>query len=259
VNVTGEPKLLLNSGGVAKYSSGDGGNVLNFSYKVRTGQNSAHLDYRSIKSLIVHGGAISDTAGNPLNLTLPAPGSAGSLGANSNISIDTIAPAVVSYSVLFGVESFNSTNSVRRDLPWQITGIRVTFSKPIASGDIRSLTGVNVTDFSGLGTNTLIWRISRPSDGTAVTSLATSGEHALKDSAGNPLNGGAKFKETLNFLLGDFNDDGVVNRADIMGIARAERYGYNIFADINGDGIADHRDVKIVALLIREWRDGRAD
>ena len=76
-------------------------------------------------------------------LTLPSPGATGSLSANSNIVIDTVAPTVVSYNVLFGTDglSYNLIGSARYDLPWTITGIKVVFSKPIASADLNSLTG----------------------------------------------------------------------------------------------------------------------
>src|SRR5439155_864421 len=94
VNVSGTPQLALNSGGTANYSSGSGTSTLTFTYTVQAGQNSADLDSTSTTALTPNGGTIRDAASNPANLTLPAPGAAGSLGANKNIVIDTTAPVI---------------------------------------------------------------------------------------------------------------------------------------------------------------------
>src|SRR5579871_1730394 len=102
VNVTGTPLLALNSGGTAIYSSGSGTNTLNFTYTVAAGQNSTKFDYTSTGALTLNGGTITDPSGNPAILTLPSPGGIGSLFANKTIAIDTIAPTVLSYNVLFG-------------------------------------------------------------------------------------------------------------------------------------------------------------
>jgi hypothetical protein len=87
VNVTGTPQLTLNSGGTANYASGSVGSTLTFIYTVAAGERSSHLDYNSTTALSLNSGTINDTAGNAANLTLPASGAPGSLGANSNIVI----------------------------------------------------------------------------------------------------------------------------------------------------------------------------
>ena len=152
---------MLNSGGTAFYSSGSGTSTLTFTYTVGAGDASSHLDYTSTTALLLHGGTIDGPGAIAAVLTLPAPGAAGSLSANSDIVIDTVAPTVLSYSVLFGSESYNLIGSQRFDLPWAITGVQVVFSKPIATADVNSLTGLTTTAFAGLGTNTLTWTISR--------------------------------------------------------------------------------------------------
>ena len=61
----------------------------------------------------------------------------------------------------------------------------------------------------------------------------------------------ASFTRQLDVLPGDFNDDGVVNSQDVVGI-RNEWLHINgakptIFGDINGDGVvnaADYNDVR---------------
>ena len=89
VTVTGTPMLSLNSGGAASYSAGNATSTLSFLYVVGAGQNAADLDYASTSALGLNGGTILDIASAPAVLTLPAPGSAGSLGANKDIVINT--------------------------------------------------------------------------------------------------------------------------------------------------------------------------
>lgn len=250
VNVTGTPQLALNSGGTANYTSGSGSNTLSFTYTVAAGQNSSHLDYASTSALTLNGGTIQDAVLNNANLTLPAPGAAGSLGANKSIVISTVGPTVVSYSVLFGTQSYNVIGSSRVRLPWQITGIRVVFSTPIAAGDLNSLTGVTSTAFTGLGTNTLTWTINPVALGNLATLLQGSGVDALKDAEGNALGNGAGFPEALKVLWGDVNDDGVVNSSDLALVLLARGQAYNVFDDLNGDGVVDINDANTLRPLI---------
>jgi large repetitive protein len=249
VTVTGTPQLALNSGGTANFSSGSGTSTLTFTYVVAAGQNSSRLDYTSTTALTLNGGTIEGPGNNAAVLTLASPGTAGSLGANSNIVIDTVAPTVLSYNVLFGTKGiYNVIGSTRFDLPWTITGIQVVFSKPIAAGDAKSLTGLTTTAFAGLGTNTLTWSITPLSIGSFTTALLGTGPNAIEDAAGNELYGGTGFAQNFKVLYGDFNDDGVVSAADMAGVNAARAVlgvVYNIFADLNGDGVVDVNDVKI--------------
>jgi len=246
VNVTGTPQLALNSGGIANYTSGSGTTTLTFTYVVAAGQNSAHLDASSSSALTLNGGTITDLSATSAVLTLPIGATSGSLFANKNIAIDTVSPTVVSYSVLWGTESYNVIGTVRNRLPWQITGIQVVFSKPITTGNVNSLTGIPVTAFAGLGTNTLTWTISPESLGSFATQLAGSGANALKDASGNSLAGGVGFSQNLKILWGDFSDDGYVNATDILQVNSAISQAYNIFADMNGDGVVSIADVQVV-------------
>jgi hypothetical protein len=95
VTVTGSPALALETGTVdrnATYTGGSGSSTLGFTYTVQAGDVSGDLDYRNATSL--GGGAIADAVGNPANLALPTPGTAGSLGANKDLVIDGVAPVV---------------------------------------------------------------------------------------------------------------------------------------------------------------------
>jgi hypothetical protein len=101
VTVTGTPKLLLETGDTdhaAVYQSGSGSNVLTFLYTVQAGDRTADLDAISTGALQLNGGSILDAAGNAAVLTLPAPGTAGSLGASQAIVIDGLAPTDLSLS-----------------------------------------------------------------------------------------------------------------------------------------------------------------
>jgi hypothetical protein len=246
VFVTGTPLLKLNSGGTAAYSSGSGSNILTFIYVVGAGDFTPRLDYTSTDALTLNGGTMTDSNGLPIDLTLPAPGSPGSLGASTNMSVDAVAPTVLQFNVLFGSKSYNLIGSTRFDLPWQITGIQVVFSKPIASGDLTSLSGLSATVLTGLGTNTLTWTFAPLVLGDFATTLFGTGPDALKDALGNPLLDGAGFKLNFRVLYGDFNGDGVVTSADLGAIYAATALPYNLFADLNGDGKVDIADVQEV-------------
>ena len=254
VVVTGTPLLALNSGGTASYASGSGTGTLNFVYTVALGQNSPRLDYTSTAALTLNGGTITDTGNDPANLTLPPPGATGSLGANKNIVISTTGLSVISYSVIFGSASLTynvSTNGAARNrLPWMITGVQVVFSAPVGSADANSLTGVTAVGFSGLGTNTLTWTISPISLANVATALAGSGADAIKDTSGNSLNGGSGFTQHFKVLMGDYNDDGVVNAVDTVGVNAKTVQPYSVFADINGDGVVDSNDVRLTRSLL---------
>ena len=254
VVVTGTPLLALNSGGTASYASGSGTSTLTFVYTVAAGQNSPRLDYTSTTALTLNGGTITDIGNDPASLTLPSPGATGSLGANRSIVINTIGLSVVSYSVIFGTASLTynvSTNGAARNrLPWLITGVQVVFSAPVGSADANSLTGVTAVGFSGLGTNTLTWTITPISLANVSTVLTGSGADAIRDSSGNSLNGGAGFTQHFKVLMGDYNDDGVVNAVDTVGVNTKTVQPYSVFADINGDGVVDSNDVRLTRSLL---------
>jgi hypothetical protein len=52
--------------------------------------------------------------------------------------------------------------------------------------------------------------------------------------------------QAFNVLPGDFNGDGVVSAADMVGVNNATKGVYDIWADMNGDGKVDSNDVKLV-------------
>ncbi len=250
VFASGSPRLALNSGGTAVYQSGSGTTTLTFAYTVGAGQASADLDASSATALSVNGGSVVGLALTPAALALPAPGAVGSLGANKNLVIDAVAPTVVAYRVLYGNgRSFDLVGSDRVRVPWQITGIQVVFSKPIAAGGLGSLTGLPATGFTGLGTTTLTWTFAAVGIGRFDTTLLGTGALALTDAAGNRLAGGVSVDRTVRVLFGDYNDDGVVNAVDLVRVFLARTtasVAYDLFADLNGDGVVNLADLLLV-------------
>lgn len=97
--VTGTPQLTLETGTTDRavnYSSGSGSSVLVFNYTVQAGDTSPDLDYLGAAALALNSGTIKDGNNNNATLTLPLPGTTGSLGANKALVIDTTAPTYAS-------------------------------------------------------------------------------------------------------------------------------------------------------------------
>ncbi len=64
---------------------------------------------------------------------------------------------------------------------------------------------------------------------------------------GHGLGNGAGYNQSFKVLWGDYNDDGVVSSVDVAQVSQFTfNPGYNIFADMNGDGRANQLDVQIV-------------
>jgi uncharacterized protein (TIGR03437 family) len=188
VNVTGTPQLALNSGGTASYGSGTGTATLTFTYVVASGQNSADLDYTSTAALTLNGGTIKDAGSNAANLTLPAPGSAGSLGANKNIIISTPAAGGVSYTcdatinAVAGVCTFlNGTIAglYSNNFTDAVANIYITFG---STGLGQSQTALNGITYAQLRTS-LLANSSDANDSTAITNSVPSTEPAIFTSA----------------------------------------------------------------------------
>ncbi len=193
VVVTGTPVLALNDGGVAYDSGGNDSSTLTFTYTVAAGQNVSRLDEASTTALSSSGGTIVDVYGNPAILTLPPPGGSNSLGANTNITIDTTAPTVT------GVSSTTANGTYGTGAYIWIT---VGFSKPVyLSG---SNAGLYLNDpypaigyfamawyAGGSGTNTIDFLLTVPAGGyvNPLDELATNAiEGSFVDAAGNVAN-----------------------------------------------------------------------
>ncbi|UNB51969.1 Ig-like domain-containing protein [Mycolicibacterium sp. YH-1] len=67
--------------------------TIRFSYVVQAGDKTVDLDYTSTAALALSGSSIRDATTNAdADLTLPAPGTSGSLGANSNVAVNGVSP-----------------------------------------------------------------------------------------------------------------------------------------------------------------------
>ena len=159
------PSLALGAGGdspaVAAYASGNGTATLSFSYTVRIGDRTDDLSYNGTGAL---SGTMADLAGNPANLTLPAPGSAGSLSASSSIVLLGLAGPVAATADA----SFTGPNTVRieYDRPLGLPagnegpaygaitigeGDAATTAQPAAGGESGLGTSVHTVRFGGPG------------------------------------------------------------------------------------------------------------
>lgn len=190
VNVTGTPTLSLETGAtdvLVSYSSGSGSTTLTFTYTVVEGNVSLDLDYINAAALSLNSGTINDVNGNPATLTLPTPGTAGSLGANKAIVIDGVRPTVTIQAVTpdprnTSVASIDLTfsevvvNVTLSDLSLTLNGVAVDLSTATLTAGPTTYTLGNL---AGLTSQV----------GTYV--LSVSGSSDIADGAGNLLTTGA--------------------------------------------------------------------
>ncbi|KAB8044824.1 DUF4347 domain-containing protein [Janthinobacterium rivuli] len=131
----GTPTLALDGGGTATYTGGSGTGTLTFSYVVAAGQNSADLDVSSTAALALNGATIVTAGGSQQNavLSLATPGTAGSLGANKDIVIDTAAPTNTVATVAFSNDSGASASDFITKTAAQTIG--GTLAASLAAGE----------------------------------------------------------------------------------------------------------------------------
>jgi len=165
VTVTGTPQLTMNTGTIVDYTSGSGSNVLTFDYTVQAGDNSQDLDYAATNSLALNGGTIRNGAVDA-TLTLPAPGTAGSISFSSAIVVDTLAPTLAIapvfpasgnpattffYTVTYTDLNFNASTLSASDVTLNQTGT-ASASVSVISENPGPVQTVYLTNVSGNGT-----------------------------------------------------------------------------------------------------------
>ena len=126
-NSSGNPRRQLETGTTdqyATYSSGSSSNVLVFNYTVQSGDNTSDFDYKASNSFSLNSGTIKDIVNYDATLTIPSPGSSGSLSANKAIIIDNTAPTSPSISINNGDNS-----TYRSELFGGINGGIFTYKK----------------------------------------------------------------------------------------------------------------------------------
>ena len=183
VNVTGNPTLALNTGQVATYVSGSGAMNLTFDYTVQSGDTASPLAYTSTGSLVLAGGTIRDPATNNAALTLVAPGSAGSLNANTAITIDTTAPTVS------GITASNPDGAFKAG---DVVHVQISFDEQVDVTGTPTLAlsnGGTATYVSGSGTSTLAFDYTVQAGDTSsrldAASTSALGGGTIRDGATN--------------------------------------------------------------------------
>ena len=242
VNVTGTPRLQLNSAAssaFATYASGTGTATLAFTYLVAAGDTSADLDYTSTSALTLNGGTIqSVTTAQNATLTLAAVGAAGSLGANKNLVVDTTAPAVPAITAISSDTGPSATDHITSDTTLILSGTAEAGSTVTLT---RTGTGV-------LGTTTANGSGAWSYDYTAVTLGA--GDHVFTatatDAAGNTSAATAPFLVTVDSAAnapvitaisndtGSSATDGITSDATLLFFGTAEA---NSTVTLNRSGI----------------------
>lgn len=114
VTVTGTPLLALNTTPTrtASYVSGSTTSTLVFNYTVQASDTASDLNYVATNSLTITSASIKDAATNNAVLTLPGIASAGSLGTNKDIVIDTTPPSITTFTVTNSTPTNSTTFNI---------------------------------------------------------------------------------------------------------------------------------------------------
>lgn len=191
VTVTGTPALALSSGGTATYdASGSDTTALTFSYVVGSGQSASDLDYASTNALTFSGGTILSADGTAADLTLPAPGTAGSLGANKDLVIDGITPTITSVTVpANGVYTVGQNLDVTVHYSENVT-VDSSGGAPRIPATLDTGGTVYMAYVSGSGTGALLFRLTVSSgqldeDGISIGAAINLNGGTIRDAAGN--------------------------------------------------------------------------
>ncbi|MDM8566893.1 fibronectin type III domain-containing protein [Candidatus Halobeggiatoa sp. HSG11] len=191
VNVTGTPQLTLETGtidAVVDYSSGSGTDTLTFTYTVASGDISSDLDYANTTALSLNSGTIQDGATNDAVLTLPTPGTAGSLGVNKAIIVDSIAATIIDITATTANGTYISGNTINITIQFdKVVNVTGTPQLTLETGTTDA-----VVDYSsGSGTDTLTFTytvasgdISSDLDYVSTTALSLN-SGTIQDNATN--------------------------------------------------------------------------
>ena len=251
---SGAPRLLLETGAAdrsAAYHGGSGTPSLLFLYTVQAGDESDSLDYGSPGAL---SGDIADLAGNAADLGLPTPGSSGSLGGTTGISVrggGTVQAAAATASAVF-----SGTNTVR-----------IEYSAPLNASE-GAYGAITVDDGSGSGGGTAMPVAGGVTGGgTAAHTVRFNGAGVSPDQTGRialrmDLNGMA------NGTLYEFTDDTIGIRAGAEarmlvpgGEAPVVAIGQDSFVrevDVTGGGDAARPAIDVAGLAVGGGGGGAA-
>ena len=172
VTVKGAPKLTLNDGGSATYTSGSGTAALTFTYTVAAGQNTTDLQATGIT--LPNGASIKDSSGDTADLT--------GAKVNLGLQIDSVTPAVSAISASPSSGDLNAGKTV---------AISLAMSEPVVVTGAPTLTlndGGTAT-FTGASGNTLSFTYTvaagQNTASLSVTKLNVPTGASILDAAGN--------------------------------------------------------------------------
>jgi hypothetical protein len=184
----GTPTLMLSNGQTATYVGGSGTSALLFNYTVGatgSGQDSPDLKTAASGALVLHGGTITDAAGNAAVLT-----GADNVNPAGILQIDTTAPTISTVT-----DSPNSPNT-HATTPVTIT---VNFSEAVTAGSGAAITlsdNGTAVYHGGSGTTQLTFTYT---PGVSNNGVTVTGATGLTDAAGNAV---TNFGETICFMAG---------------------------------------------------------
>jgi fibronectin-binding autotransporter adhesin len=176
---TGTIQLMLETGTTdraATYLAGSGSSSLYFSYTVQEGDISSDLDFTGTTALVANGDTIQSGSFIDANLTLPTPGTAGSIAASKDIVIDGVRPTasiVVADTALAAGETSTVT---------------ITFNEAVsglAIGDFTVANGVLSGLSTGDGGITWTATLTPTASITDTSNVITLDNTGVADAAGN--------------------------------------------------------------------------
>ncbi|MBC3807179.1 glycosyl hydrolase [Undibacterium seohonense] len=207
-------RLELNTGGGPAFADYTGSiqttfnnDTLVFSYTVQAGDNIADLEYVSNAALVLgnaNGSTLVDADNtNPANLTLANPGAAGSLGANSDIELDTTVPTV-------GISLSDSALLVG-----DTATVTFTFNEAVTGFDNTDITGIPNGSLSAVssGDGGITWTATYTPNASLqdATNLITVDMTGLTDFAGNAGSGNT---DSGNFAIDTLRPTATIVVAD---------------------------------------------
>jgi uncharacterized repeat protein (TIGR02543 family) len=216
---TGSPQITLETGTtdrtISRTTKNNGSTSLFFSYTIQMGDSSSDLDYLSSTALSLNGGTIKDSSGNDAVLTLPLPGSTGSLSANKTYVINPTSAVITGPAGSTGAGtaevriSENTTTvtsySSRESLTWSISGIDSSFFTINSSGVLTiSSRNFEVPADSGSNNSYEVIVTGTPASGTAGSQVLTViilNQPEITNISSNLLNGTYGYLTVVDVLV----------------------------------------------------------
>jgi ELWxxDGT repeat protein len=198
VKVTGTPKLLLNDGGFASYTSGSNSDLLTFTYKVLAGQNTSSGAALQITSASLNGGTIKMSGG-----TAAADLSAAA-GVNLGVIIDTTVPTVSSISAAptsGGTVGLGGTVAIELQLSEAVVVSGTPTLKLSDGGTAVYVSGGSSNPASGSLEFDYTVGSGQNTPDLTISSLSLLGGASITDSAGNAVNPALPASKNLHLTI----------------------------------------------------------